>query len=464
MMKEKLKQIPLSKWILFGLIFIIIFINFNIKRWNKQSVIKWDVTSYYGYLPAYFIYDDISLEFVKDKPEYYYNHQMFWPKQLPNGNSVFKMTMGMSILYSPFFAIAHGYTKAFGEKEEPGPGFSVPYHIAIHLSCLFYLFIGLICLQKFLLNYFSDGVVATTLIFIVLGTNLLYYASTEPAMSHAYNFSLISILLYVFDRWFKNANILNTIIVGLLIGLLTLIRPINILLFLIALFYDTNNTLAVINNLKTFFVERIKWTIIIVVAAFLVVFPQFLYWKTMTGDWVFNSYIDEKFYFNNPHIIDGFFSFRKGWLLYTPIMSFSFIGFFFLFKEKKEMFTGPFFLFIIYTYVIFSWWCWWYGGSFGCRAMIDLYPILSIPLAGFITKVFHQKKQVIYVVIILSFFLVSLNLIQTFQYRRNLIHYDSMTKEAYFMSLIYLDKDPPNFKSRLKAPNYEKAKQGLEEW
>ena len=45
----------------------IILINFSNHRWVKEkSVIQWDIISYYGYLPATFIYKDLSLKFRND--------------------------------------------------------------------------------------------------------------------------------------------------------------------------------------------------------------------------------------------------------------------------------------------------------------------------------------------------------------------------------------------------------------
>ena len=41
-----------------------IYVDFNVKIWKTPGrVIQWDVIDYYGYLPAAFIYHDISLKF-----------------------------------------------------------------------------------------------------------------------------------------------------------------------------------------------------------------------------------------------------------------------------------------------------------------------------------------------------------------------------------------------------------------
>jgi hypothetical protein len=105
-----------------------------------------------------------------------------------------------------------------------------------------------------------------------------------------------------------------------------------------------------------------------------------MYWKYITGELFFNSYVGEQFYFNNSHVLKGLFGFRKGWLIYTPIMLFSILGIYFLRNQLKHFFASISITLFIYIFVIFSWWCWWYGGSFGQRAMIDIYPLLAIPL------------------------------------------------------------------------------------
>jgi len=110
-------------------------------------------------------------------------------RHLENGNIIFKMSMGLSMLNAPFFFLGHIYAKTFGYESH---GFSTPYKTAMIVGCLFYFFISLIILRKLLkqLN-FSEVTMAFTLFVITFGTNLFFYISIEPAMSHAYNFSLI---------------------------------------------------------------------------------------------------------------------------------------------------------------------------------------------------------------------------------------------------------------------------------
>ena len=119
---------------------------FSIKPWKnadnnkeKSLVINNDVVSYYAYLPAFFIHDDIKLNFTENSKIDYHAKCQFWPEKSPNGGKVIKTTMGMSFMYSPFFLAGHIYANNSQYKAD---GFSKPYEFFLVFSCLFYLIIG----------------------------------------------------------------------------------------------------------------------------------------------------------------------------------------------------------------------------------------------------------------------------------------------------------------------------------
>ena len=75
---------------------------------------------------------------------------------------------------------------------------------------------------------------------------------------------------------------------------------------------------------------------------------------------------------------------------------------------------------------------WWYGGGFGSRVMIQSLAILALPLAALTDKIFRSGY------LLKSFFIlilaagISLNLFQSWQYSKAIIHWDSMNKEYYW--------------------------------
>ncbi len=430
------------------LIISCIWVNGNVAKWNKKSVIDWDVTSYYSYLPAYFIKKDITLKFFDEDPNFYIANKQFNPLKTPNGNYVIKTSMGMSVMYLPFFTVAHIFAKVFNYEAD---GFSEPYQFMIQFSGLVYLVIGLFFLRRLLLLYYSEKVTAFTLLCVLFGSNLFYYASVHGAMSHVHTFCLASIFMWYGIKWLLKPNLKTSIIVGLTMGLIVLIRPVNILFVLFLVFLGVTSFHGIKQRMLLFL--RLKHFVILMkVLAVLVFLPQLLYWKYITGHYFFNSYIGEQFYFGHPHLLDGLFGFRKGWLLYSPIMIFSLVGMVMLFKTRKEFSYPVAILFLIYTYVVLSWWCWWYGGSYGMRAMIDIYPFLIICFAVFVNKMIKNKA----VMSVLGI-LVLINCFQMYQYRRGVIHFDSMTKDAYIDAIGRIETSP-NLKELISPPDYNKAR------
>lgn len=220
-------------------IIAVTWINFNITVWHNKKVIDQDVAFYYSYLPSVFYYNDISQSFLKDTINQTIEKNYFGHSKMVNGNYIFKGTMGMAITYLPFFVCAHFYAKIF---DYPVNGFSEPYHFAIQFSSLFYFIVGLIFLAKILQLYFPDYIICMALFCITFGTNTLYYLTVGGGMSHAVNFGLIASFIYYTIKWHQKYLVKQTFLIGLIGGLLTLIRPINILVFLFFFLYNIKST------------------------------------------------------------------------------------------------------------------------------------------------------------------------------------------------------------------------------
>ena len=157
---------------------------------------------------------------------------------------------------------------------------------------------------------------------------------------------------------------------------------------------------------------------------------QFLLWYLQTGNWVVNTYGDVGFDFFKPEWVNVLFSYRKGLFVYTPILIFSFISLvWFAIKGRYYELVSWLIFFILATYVISSWKCWFYGGSFGQRVYIDFYSMFFIVFALMFDKIAGYLK--IAIIIPASFF-VYLNIVQTYQYKEFILHWDDMNEQRYW--------------------------------
>lgn len=423
---------------------------------RNRVVIEGDVLHYYAFLPAILAYQDLNLEFVAKDPAKFSDR--FWPVVAPNGKYVIMTTMGMSIMYSPFIVPVHYFLKLTGQNAE---GYSSAYNYTLIVASLFYTLLALILLIKILRQYYSSKTISIVLILLTLGTNLIHYNTREPAFSHVFSFFLIIWLTYCIDKYYKNNSIYQAVLVGFILGLITLVRPTNAVVMIIIPFWKIGS----IYELKMRITTLLKnWHHIIIfgVAILITWLPQIIYWKSTAGAFFFNGYGDGgKFFFGNPQLINILFSYRKGWLLYTPSMIIAIIGFYWLYKNNRPLFFPIVIYFVINTWILASWWLWWFGGSYGNRAFIDMYGLLAFPIAAFLDQLNFSKYRFLRLApIFLLFVFVAHNLFQLQQYHNGAIHYVSMTKEAYWESFGKL-KPEGNFNELLVFPDYELAKKGI---
>ena len=114
--------------------------------------------------------------------------------------------------------------------------------------------------------------------------------------------------------------------------------------------------------------EHKKSVFLLILTGIIMISPQLFLWKYSSGQWIYNSYAayGHEFHFTHPHIIEGFFSYRKGWLLYSPIMTIAIIGLIPFYRRFKFFFAGVFIFLLLNIYFVLSWHMWWYAGCFGC--------------------------------------------------------------------------------------------------
>ncbi|MFC2114974.1 hypothetical protein ACFLTU_00765 [Bacteroidota bacterium] len=446
------------------IIFLLVFYfgsNFIHQNWKMdegpiRGVIKWDIISYYGYLPAVFIHHDITLEFVEGTN--FRKDGKFWYEETEIGKKVIITSMGMSYLYSPFFFMAHVLAPVFNETRD---GFSSIYQFFLVFSALFYLALGLYCLWKLLSKYFLPGPTALSMLLIGIGTNLYYYSTQEAALSHSYSFALISALFLVVTRWYARPDWKHSLLLGFLYGMIVLIRPSNILLGIPIIFWGVGSLDTLRERLQ--FLLKAAPMILIMLGGFLIPWiPQFLYWKEVAGVYIYNSYsgVGSSFYFGNPHIMDFLISYRKGWLVYTPLMLLAMLGFIPLYRNHRGLFYPLLVYMAIMIYVLSSWWSWWYGGSFGMRSAVDIYGLLALPLAALIMATRKLWLSGRIMIGVLFAFLVFLNIFQTYQYKAGLIHWVGMTKASYW-TIFLRTQDRYGFWQNLTEPDYELARKGI---
>jgi hypothetical protein len=366
---------------------------FFFHNWNDYPLQNGDSLGYYNFLPAFFIHHDLidaetrQTAFARHKNHTdHINEPNFKAEDMPPHylcGSIYKerrvnyYTCGVAMLQTPFFLTAHVLAQPLGFKAD---GFSLPYRFAIALSGCFYTLLGLLFLMFILRGPFDETTTSISLLIVGLATNLYYFSTYNPFMSHNHLFTLVAILMWSTIQFYKTFEWKYLFLMAFFSGFITITRQTDAIFLVIPVFYQVYSWQTLRSRLQL--VGKMKWAFLMAIFCFILpMLPQFFYWKLQTGNWIFNNYGELlRFDFKNPKIIKGLFYFGNGWLAYTPVMALAVLGVAFLFKKRD--FLVPILLFFpIYVFVIYSWWCWNYINGFGSRPMIDAYALLAIPLS-----------------------------------------------------------------------------------
>jgi hypothetical protein len=454
---QSILQKPSILFIVFCACFSIWFMDlWRVWHFNDHPF-KWDAANYYSYLPAYFNYNGSF--------EYNHNGNEGFLAQSPLGGHMPKATYGMAFLYSPFYFL--GYKIALNQHN-PLTGFSEPFATCVHWGSIFYGLLGLLFLRNLLVKFYSEKTSTLTLAIIFLGTSVFNYVLAHSEMSHGYLFMLFSAFLLTTYHWYQKPSILKTLLIGFLMGLITLIRPSEILMIFFFIFWLTDQPFSFKGR---FFFLLTKWyhLLLIALVAFLMWVPQMIFWKHMTGQYLYFSYPGERFYWDDPQIINILFSYRKGWFVYTPLIILAFIGLFFMKEKFKSLRNTITVIILLNIYILSCWWDWFFGGCFAARGFTHHHSYLAFPIAALVSFLFECEWKFSYKPIVqFAFYIVifsgiCLNIGQTYQYNQNIIHYMSMTKKAYwhvFGKYKLSGKAEADYWRYLSEPNYGKLISG----
>ena len=346
---------------------------------HLKLLISSDAEGYYQYLPSFFIKGEM--------------HKLPYAREIFNGNTLNIYHVGVAILQLPFFLLAHAFASI---TSYPATGYSQPYLYSILVSASFYGALASFFMLKVVSRHFSTLVSVVTILCLIFGTNLIYYTSFEPGMSHIYSLFLMSCFIYQVGVFLDRPTFRTGMFLGLTLGLITVVRPSNLLIVLYLILADIHSLgelrgriLLVLKNKSLLLFQGITFV--------LPLLPQLLYWHEVTGDYLVFSYgiVGQGFNWASPALFKVLFSPQNGWLVYSPIMLFSLVGLGLTLKRGSHNSYAIFTILVIAYYLISSWWAWWFGAAYGHRAFIEYYALLGIPFAYAVDQALSLQSKIL---------------------------------------------------------------------
>ncbi|MEY3199472.1 MAG: hypothetical protein RJA13_1430, partial [Bacteroidota bacterium] len=360
------KQISKSLWLIFILFALLIV--FRTNSIDKKEI-SWDVFGYYLPLVATFQQDDALLNdrswVEKLNNEKQLSGTVYQISSNDEGKPMYFFLFGMSYFYAVFYFIGDLIAAWTGYATD---GFSLPYQLSLVYGCMLYTLIGLLYFRKILREFFNENLTSITLLLIVLGTNYAHHMSLKNLETVNVLFMLSTILIWNTMQWHKTFQFKNLIWIGLSVAFMALVKPSEILFLLLPILWNVTNIATFKDKLKRISAHKVQF-LVVILSCFLLAFPQLYYWHLKTGSWIYDTYKNPGVGLDifSPHIYDSLFSYRKGWLVYTPLMLFALSGLYFVHKNNKKIFPAVSISLFVSSYIVFSWTEWWYGAGFSNR-------------------------------------------------------------------------------------------------
>jgi len=375
---------------------------------NWKSEIYADRAGYYIFLPATFYYqwDPKKAPLKMDEKTgfgFVYDYQ--------NGKIRTKYSCGLAFPIAPFFIATQYIARILGIPREDG--FAPVFHRMADVAAAFYLVLGMFLLFRFLRKYFSLAASYLTLIFLLAGTNLLYYSLYDTLMTHVYNFALVAAYLLSYKKYLDGKGKYRFfLIASAALAMLTLIRPTSIVLIIVVFLLDTRTPDELKARIQMLF--RLKHLPLMGLFILIGYIPQLLYNRYVSGQFIYYLYDDSFANMLSPRIVEIWFSTMNGLFIYTPMMILVIVGMIIMVRKKAVNAWISIILFLVLSYAFASWTCWYFGCSFGQRSFIDVFPVFAIPFA-FLTEqaIAHKKKAmqgfIILIMLLFSWYNISLS-------------------------------------------------------
>jgi len=388
--------------ILLSIIIIVSFVLFLAVNIPSPIKIEGDGIFYYSYVRSAVFDRDFDF---KNELEYFSAYDFHSKRILDEGvvTGVGKISnpyaYGASLLWLPFVFVASLITKVFGFVLD---GYSLPYVWAINFSGWLFGVLALVLIYLNLKKIFSEHVSLISTIGIYLATPFVYYQIFEPSMAHMASLFVVALFLNLLLKIWKGERI-NNYIWALVIFLMIAVRWQNAI-FLIAVL-----------PLAWQKIKGRKFLLYTIVPVVLFGISQAMIWKYLYGQYLLmpqgQGFVGLQF-----HGLYTLFSSNRGLIFWSPVIAFSFFGFYYLYQKSRALFFGVLSVFALQWILNSSLADLGGGDAFGARRFVETLPFLALALSAFIEHI--RKKKIIWIIVGI---LILFNLILIEGYRRGVI-------------------------------------------
>jgi hypothetical protein len=332
--------------------------------------------------------------------------------------------VGMAIIWIPFFLLAHIKQML---NHSVTDGYAEIYFRAVATATLIFSYATLLMIYNFLRKVVKPKVALVSTIVTFICTTLFYYTYHDPGLTHTYSAFFVTLFITYYLSHRERANAREHILLGLIIGFMTLVRWQDAF-FMVIFLYDLPplSSRWSIKEISRY----IRLKALMALVALIAFSPQFLFWKIVFGSFFTSPFPNTSFGYWMDRILSisaliacafvvlyvsqrkkplygikvntspvialaiaaflaqstvfrVLFSQTHGLFVWTPITLLSFVGFNWMYGRDKGMFYAFLVSFAVQVYFV-SQLIYWHGDwSYGMRFLTNCTIIFATGLAFF---------------------------------------------------------------------------------
>lgn len=324
-----------------------------------------DGVGYFSYLHSIVVDHDLDLsdEYAEARAEGVIFYQPLFTQKTPRGLAADYFPVGPALLAAPL------YIAALAIAPRGQPEFGPPFSIAITLASLLYGLLALALAYLLAAEVVGRRPAALAVAVAAGATSFAYYLVYEPSYSHSFSAFAVGAFLLAWWRGRDGRSLAGWLGLGLLGGLLALIR-----------FQD--GALVAIALLD---LPRARWRVLLLAPGLVIAFlPQLAVDQALFGTWLPVRPAGQELSLASGHYLDVLFSSYHGLFTWTPATLLAVAGFALL-RERRLQLAFAYAL-VVETAINGAAPDWWGGFSFGLRRFIDLTPFFALGLAALCTR------------------------------------------------------------------------------
>lgn len=322
--------------------------------------VQGDGTGYFAYLHSIVVDHDLNMSDEYTAAQAVGVHTAGDTRIVPaTGLPANQFPVGPAILSLPFYLLA------LTLRPSGQPQFAPPFTFAFTLASLLYAALALALIYVWLrrLSY-SLGVALAAITAVALSTPFFYYFAFEPGYSHTFSAFMVTAFLYVWWTSRGSRGIRGWLALGLIGGLMALVRWQDAPLMLVTLLD----------------VRQASWRLLLQAPGALLLFsPQLAVDKVIFGR--FQPGANAVAFSLWPgHYLQVLFSSLHGLFVWSPVLVIAVAGYWFV--PDRALRVAFAICFLITLGIIGSFVFWYGGASFGMRFFINMSAFFAIGLAA----------------------------------------------------------------------------------